>query len=777
MSIKNQSRRALNFIKWLVVPGDYSGVEPNDVVASRKRKTRAVIFITTVIFISMTIFVLLWENSGGSTPLVNDLAVALILNLGVILLIALALLVARNLAKLYIERRGKIAGSMFQTKLVISFLLMTLIPTALLFFVASELIGATVDNWINTKVESTLRESLEVADSLYRQSEEKVRANAAYLSGLAGRRGLLKPESISDLNRVLRQKLREYNVDLIQAYNEDFELIAVAARPKTEASYNLDDKPDILARVAFGETITDFHDLQEGKMVVSLAPVKTDRSSGQAKGVMLVAKQVTKRLIEKAQSITNAFEDYKQLTLKKELIKSSYQVTLAIVALVLLFSAIWIGFYLAKSITVPLKTLSEATEKISKGDLDVKIDLPAGSDEVGQLVSAFNTMTDDLKTTQKRFKQANRDLTESNIELHHWGQYIEAVLDNVAGGVISIDKSGSVTTINDSAARMFGLKPDDARGKNYRKLFDTILLDPIKRMVREIHKMGTDTMEREFNVKLGGELRTLKVNISVLQDHDGQYMGTVFVFDDLTEVIAAQRSIAWREMARVMAHEIKNPLTPIQLNAQRMRLKYAKKTPDFPKVFDDATNTIIQEVDELKKLVDKFTKAAHLADGGQPDTQLKDVKMLELSPEPNMLHDIIYEVLRLYKGTRPGISLLTDLDPSVQLVNIDAGQIKRVFINLVENAIDAINGGGEITIRTKKLAQQEKVQIEVADTGRGVSEEVRKSLFTPYFSTKPDGAGLGLAIVNRVIEDHGGSIEAMENKPKGTVFKIELPIE
>ncbi len=776
MNLKGKLRRAGSLLKWLVVPGVYDDLDPNDIMVRRKRKARAIVIGVMILLVIMTVTVIIFQSSGVEAPILDDLAVALVLNVGVILLIALGLLVVRNLVKLYMERRGKVAGAKFQTKLVVSFLAMTLIPTLLLFAVASELISDTVDNWLNARIDTTLKNSLQVAESLYLESEAETKANAVYLSGLIERRRLLNPNASENLDRLLRRKIEEYSVDLIQVYSKDFELAAESTKEGTEVAFSLDDEPDILSKVAQGETVTDIQDQPEASIVVSLVPIPDGKNSNKVKGSVVVVKEISKRLIEKVHAITAAYEDYKQLTLRKEIIKASYQVTLALVALVLVFSAIWIGFYMAKGITVPLKTLSEATEAISKGDLGVKINLPARNDEVGQLVNAFNKMTSDLRSSNEQLELANRDLMESNIELHHWGQYIEAVLDNVAGGVISIDKSGAVTTINNSAARMFGLNAQEARGKNYRKLFDAALVASIRNMVREISHSKSGTVEKDIDLSLDGKRRTLKMNLSMLEDHDGQYMGTVFVFDDLTDLLAAQRAITWREMARVVAHEIKNPLTPIQLNVQRMRRKYENKAEDFPKVFDDATNTIIQEVHELKRLVENFAKAARLADGASTNTTLKNVKVLELSPEPNMLHDVIYEVLRLYKNASRGITITTDLDPAVQLVNIDAEQIRRVFINLLENAMDAISGDGSIMISTKRVPERSKVIVEVADTGHGVSIAVKESMFTPYFSTKPNGAGLGLAIINRVVEDHGGSVMVSENVPQGAVFTIELPI-
>ena len=417
-----------------------------------------------------------------------------------------------------------------------------------------------------------------------------------------------------------------------------------------------------------------------------------------------------------------------------------------------------------------------ATESVAGGNLDVRVDLPVKNDEVGQLIDAFNKMTLDLKNTREQVERTNRELYESNTELYHRGQYIETVLENVSG-VISIDKSGAVTTINDSAAQMFGVSPDKARGKHYKKLFQPSHLDPIRKAIHDMNEEGSRKIEREISLYLDDQRTILKTSVSILTGHNGQYMGMVFVFDDVTDLVAAQRAIAWREMARTITHEIKNPLTPIRLNAQRMRRKFEQKSGDFPKILDDATNVIIEEVDHLKTLVDKFSRFARQSENEPLGVKNPASDIMEPNPEPTMLHDIIFEIIKLYRDTSQEITLTTDLDPSVHLVRIDAGQMRRVIINLVENAISAVEGSGEITIRTKADYTEGKIILEVADTGHGVSESIREEIFRPYFSTRQNGTGLGLAIVSRVIADHGGRIYVRDNEEKGTVFSIELALE
>tara|TARA_B100000959_G_scaffold21478_1_gene20744 strand:- start:154759 stop:157101 length:2343 start_codon:yes stop_codon:yes gene_type:complete len=777
MNIKHQMNRALNFAKWLVLPGDYRDEKPDSIINIRKRKTRYVMLAGFVLFIVLFMATLFLSESEINTPISNNILVAISLNFGLILVLVLLLLVARNIIKLYFERRGGIAGSRFQARLVIAFLSLTLIPSILVFTVASELLSDTIDKWINSPIEQTLHESVAVAEALYKNSEKQTMSYAAYVAGLIHRGKLLNPDAREVLKREIQKKTFEYDVDVIQVYNSDFEIIEEARKDNAFfVNFDLRTELNMLAKVAMGEAVSSIEDVREENHVVSMVPIliRPKGKPSHVLGVVVVIKTVSRRLLEKVQGILEAFQDYKQLRIKKEMIKDSYQLTLATVALVLVFSSIWFGFYIAKGITVPLKLLAEATEAVAKGNLDIQIDLPNKGDEAAQLVGAFNKMTLDLKNSKEQVERINVELSESNTELYHWGQYVEAILENVGGGIFSLDKLGVVTTINESAAHMFGIEQDKSRGQNFNTMLEPKYLSPVRNVVREMSEQGEKTIVREINLLIDNKKRILKAGGSVLTDHLGQYVGMVFVFDDITDLIGAQRTIAWREMARAIAHEIKNPLTPIQLNTQRLRRKYEQNAADFPKALDDATNIIIQEVEQLKALVDKFRQFSESPESYSGPLDPGESITLGLRPEPTMLHDIIFEVVKLYQNTRQNLLIETELDSAIQLVTIDAEQFRRALINLVENAMDSIGEGGLIIIRTIYDSARDKVVIEVIDNGHGVSEKDKEKIFQSYFSTKAQGTGLGLAIASQVVVDHGGTIKVSDNKPTGAVFTIEL---
>jgi two-component system nitrogen regulation sensor histidine kinase NtrY len=753
--------------KWIFIPGEYEGLSPQSVTAIRKRRRLFVFLGGAALFVLLTILTIRWQEPTLGGGFYGGLAAALALNLLAMLLLILLIQVGRNVVKLYL------AGSRFQTKLVVAFISLTFIPTILMFAVASELLSDTVDRWINFKIERTLAQSLAVAEAMYQNTQEEMRAKAVILAEVLENRALLRPENRTSLTTLIRMKIREYNADMIQVYNADYELTTLATGASKEIFFfDLRAKQDNLAKVAMGEAVAYVEDTGGRNMAISVSPVRSERFGGPPQGAVVVVRLVSKSLIDKVHGIVAAFQDYKQLSLRKEMIKLSYQITLLLVAGVVVFSAIWFGMYIAKGITVPLELLSGATVEVAKGNLDVRIELPSKDDEVGKLVKAFNVMTLDLRNFKDQIERKNRELSESNIELYRWGKYIEAVLENV-GGVISIDRTGLITTINDSAAKIFGAPPAQAKGRNYKKALNPAYLGPIRKVIRELAKSGGKNIEREIMFEFGGSRKILKTNVSILTGHDGQYMGMVFVFDDVTALIQAQRAVAWREMARQIAHEIKNPLTPIQLNAQRMRRKFGQNAPDFPKVLDDATNVIIQEVEQLKALVDRFSRFAKQAEVDLPGLAGPE-DALGSKREIADIHAIIRDVVKLYEDTSPGVELKTDLDPAVRPARMDPEQMRRALINLVENALVAVSGQGRITVRTRAMKDQGKIAVELEDTGSGVHPKLKEKIFMPYFSTKENGTGLGLAIVSRVVEDHGGRIYVRDNKPRGSVFTIEL---
>ncbi len=722
----------------------------------KRKRTRWIIFGILLLLIVLTSVEVYIQQSHVSTPIASNIAVLLLVNINIILLSALVLIVGKNLVKLYLDRKWKIIGARFRTKLVLSFAVLTFVPSLLLFLVASGLLTNSINNWFNQQIENSLKGSLDVAEGYYAGSGKNILLYANMLNELFLEKNMTAKENLQYLKNTVLKKRVDYKVDGILIFDSNLNIVAESIETPLKEKILNDKLTPLLQKALSGEDVSEIILIDNKNLVVGVSPIK---SSQNIAGITVVSWFISKDMVNKIGNIVNAFEEYKQLKLLKYPIKLSYEITLLLITLLILFSAIWFGFYLAKGITVPIKELAEATKSVAEGNLDFKITAKA-NDEIGMLVESFNQMTSDLKEGKLAIEKANEELKETNIELEQRKGYMETVLENIATGVISVDSHGKVSTINEAASKILNIQAKKVKGEPYKKAFDASYLDPVRAMIKVMNEARRESANGQIQIIVSGRLITLLVNVTALKNTEGKYLGMVIVFDDLTELIKAQKTAAWREVARGIAHEIKNPLTPIQLNTQRLKKKFKEGSSDFTEVFDESTDVIIQEVEGLKKLVDEFSKFA---------------RMPEPNPKPYKLHRIIDDTLSLYKDIRKGIKFLINYDPKIDIINVDHEQFKRVFINLIENSIDAVNGNGIIEIDTSLTKDSKTVRIEVKDNGIGIPDENKDKLFLPYFSTKKKGSGLGLAIANRIVVDHSGIIRIEDNQPRGAKFIIELP--
>jgi two-component system nitrogen regulation sensor histidine kinase NtrY len=349
-----------------------------------------------------------------------------------------------------------------------------------------------------------------------------------------------------------------------------------------------------------------------------------------------------------------------------------------------------------------------------------------------------------------------------NDQLEQRRKYIEIILKNVNAGIITLDRSGKVITINETAVALFGLREEDCLNKNYREIFTSELIRKIRFFLRSQERTRQNLESREIELSLPDRNVHLAINFTRLNDEQNSYIGMLIIINDLTEIINAQKAVAWREVARRIAHEIKNPLTPIALSAERIQRKYASLLQEGDAVLSNCTSTIIKQVSALKQLVNEFSNFA---------------RMPQAKPTMQDLNEIISETLNLYRHARPDCNFSFHPDDNLVPFLFDQEQMKRVMTNLVDNSLAAIKsvGGDTITITTKLDKSLQIVIIEICDTGLGISKQDKSKLFEPYFSTKKAGMGLGLAIVKTIVQDHRGFIRVKDNHPRGTCFIIELP--
>ena len=752
----------------------------------RKRELFIIIGLGLLVF-GVTYQMLHLPQLSSQVGIGSNILLFSIININLILLVLLIFLVVRNLVKLLFERKRRVMGTRLRTKLVVAFVSLSLVPTVLLFITAVIFITRSVENWFNVQVESSLQGSLEVAQAYYRDLAK----NTIHYSREVGRLASTERGSKA-LEALLEKKRSEYNLAWIGMISPSGKVVVESTDPAL--TYKLEGLPqDAVQEVLKGKEMSKVTPYMGGGEIIwggsplykeyKLAKQKKVRAGylsnpfyedyGEFRGSQLYDAQgiiggvmvgyyVPQNLVAKMEDISQAFVDYRHSKLLKKPLTTNYIIIFLLITLVIIFSATWFGFRLAKELTVPIMELVDGTRRVASGDLDFHLSLEA-ADEIGTLVSAFNKMTHDLKTSKVQIEESTRALQRTTLEREQRRKYMEIVLENVTAGVISLDKEGRITTVNKSAERMLDLQAKDILGENYRKVLQPEYRRLVRELIKEINTTRSESIQKQMEVALQDKVFTVRASVNILRDEQGEYLGMVAVFDDLTHLIKMQRLSAWREVARRIAHEIKNPLTPIQLSAQRIYKRYRNKIDGDAGIFEECTNTIIHQVTELKNLVNEFSNFA---------------RMPAVNPTPNDLNEIISSSIVLFKEAHRDISFHFFPDPALPVFKVDRDQMKRVFINILDNAVAAVDGGGVIEIEVKYDAALQMVTLEVRDNGCGVPDEDKPKLFEPYFSTKKSGTGtgLGLAIVNAIVSDHNGYIRVRDNHPKGTKFIIDLPL-
>jgi two-component system nitrogen regulation sensor histidine kinase NtrY len=714
--------------------------------------------------LTLSITVLLFKGMEGPTLISSNILVLTLININIILVTLLVLLLSRNLIKLYFERRRKLLGSRFRAKLIAAFVGLALIPSILLFIVASGLLTSSIENWFSVQVERSLDDALQVAQSFYQKAEEKSLRQGGTLAVLLSESPqigdpadrALPRETARELLRLLARHREEQQLTSIGLYNARFQEWAKTVDPSIPESRYVHASADLFEKASSGKPFTVIRATEMGDLVRGITPVRS--ADGAIRAYLVVDTLVPQSLVNKMEEITKSFEDYKQLQAFKNPIKGSYILSFFIIVLLIIFSATWFGFYLARGITVPIQRLAEGTEAIAKGDLDFRIDV-AASDEIGTLVDSFNKMTGDLRQSKDSLIATNRELEERRA-------YIEQVLQTIATGVISINGKDEITTFNRSAERILGVRAEEALGEDFATFLTAKKLAPLAALIEQRRSSPKEFLEEKAQIETPTSVLTLHIILTPLQGSEQGPGGLVMVFDDLSELLRAQKVAAWQEVARRIAHEIKNPLTPIQLSAQRLRKHFLESSrewrvpEEFRKLFDESTQIIVSEVNGLKTLVDEFSNYA---------------RMPSPRPSPQDINAVLREVAVLYQGAHKDLEVTGSFAESAPRIQADRDQMRRVFVNLFENAVEAMNHKGKIRIATFHDPVRRIYRAEISDEGVGIPPEDIDKLFLPYFSKKRSGTGLGLAIVNRIVSDHNGQIRVKPNAPRGTTFVIELP--
>jgi two-component system nitrogen regulation sensor histidine kinase NtrY len=719
--------------------------------------------------VAMTV---LADQSAEMNPDFLTEVVVYALSAGVLMmLIALLFVLARNIVKLVVERRRGLPFSRFRAKLVLALLGLTIVPSLLVLLVGGQLIRNSTARWFAEPVETILKSANDVAVAYYAERQAEVAGHAARIAGIVPLDALRAGE-VGPIRRAIETDVRQGRLALVEVYQLPAgakpRLIVAVESPGLARIRNRGSADRLAARVAAGSSDVTAHDALDGGGDLVRAGHLVPGDPGTAAGVVIASDLLAGALADHSRRITEAYQGYAQLLVMKPALEGVYLSIFLMMTLMILISATWIGMYLAKRITRPIQLLAAGAREIGAGRLDHRIE-PETRDEFGSLVEAFNAMAGELAASQRKLERSRLDLEHKHLEVEERRRYIETVLERIATGVVSIGPEGQIETVNSAAVRLLGVDAG-VTGRQAAEVFDRDDLRPLQQIVHRAQTPSSQPAVQEIALTREGREVHLTAAATLLQAEGSAPAGTVLVFDDVTPLIRTQRVAAWRDVARRLAHEIKNPLTPIQLSAERLRRQFAGAPPNARAFIEECTSTIVTEVDSLKQLVDEFAQFA---------------RMPAPKAVPTDLNGVLSETAALYSGLFKEIVLERHFADRLPLVRIDTEQIRRVIINLIDNAVEALGGAAAgrrpdgalptIHLATQHDAVNGVVRITVSDNGPGIPSEDRDKLFMPYYSTKRRGSGLGLAIVRRIIAEHGGAIDVTDGVPSGTIFTIELP--
>ncbi|PIE75387.1 MAG: hypothetical protein CSA18_00100 [Deltaproteobacteria bacterium] len=686
-----------------------------------KKNLKKIIFlIITIVFLSIANLVLIKKEPSIGIPV--SILVYFIININFILLLILIFLILRSLVKSYYERRLS-PGSKIKNRLLIAFIMITLIPNIMLFISSVSFINSSIAYWFNAPVEQALTNSLEIGRNYLKYIEKNHRI---FISRII--------QDIKTQNhKQLGEKIKESSFDFIEIYNEKGKrkiLITDKGQIPVTKIQNIEKFP-----------VTMINEYKNKKIIKTIIK----KNSGFISTGIIADSDLFTRI----KKITKGYDEYKQIKLMRNSVKTTYILALFVVSFLVIFSAIWFAFYFSKTITDPVIELVNATKKISDGDLDVKIE-PRTNDETGTLVSAFNSMTAELKG-------AKETLQKRNEELKNRARYIETILRNISTGVIAVDSKGIITAANPFFGKIFMKDPAFLQGKFYKD----VLPEKYCELASRYMDSGSQKNEEDipFQLQDKKDPKNLLLKFSSIYDENGVSIGMVTACKDVTELEKAQRMAAWREVARQIAHEVKNPLTPLSLAAQRLQKKFPELSEN--NIFNECTNTIVKYVEIIKILVNEF------ADYARFPSPTKSLCRFE---------EILDTIIPLHREKYPDINFKINYPSDIPLISIDKRQISQALINLIDNAAAAMNNNGIINLCVSYLKNKKILRINLSDSGPGVNEDKKQRLFEPYFSTKKSGTGLGLTIVNSIISSHGGSIKIDGNELGGASFIIDLPV-
>ena len=712
-----------------------------------------------VVLLLLLIVLVLFSMQKGFSVLEHSgsqLMVFVAINVNIVLLAIVFYLIARNLLKLSYERRRHVLGVNLKTKLITSFIILSL-PAMGFHLFASYFIATNLESWLKGQQESVIQSAQNVSDAYHQNLRKTMELQhliwANYIIKSKGKLSTIKP-----LKNV------EANVSI---YSEDQELLDQWMQNEISQTYWTAPSLNEWYQIKSNKQIWFTKELEDRIIYRHITPVSYENKQLFLE-IFYPASPYSSNAISE---IISQGHNTRFLTESEDLVRGYYLIIFLLMTLFIIFVATWLAFYLARGFVQPIEDLALATQRVSEGELGFQVKLQGPLDkDFALLMKSFNSMSRDLLEHQIALNKTTSNLQDSHRTLESQIRFVELVLENITTGVMSLDVEGHIEILNHSAKQMLQLKPGVDTGRHYRDVLEEESLQQFEEMVEQIKADKERSISQNLIVHKKDGPVEVSATLLVLQNSEGQSAGMVCVYNNITEIQRLQRARAWREVARRIAHEIKNPLTPIQLSAERINRKYAGEVSDDV-ALHQSTQTIINEVQHLKRMVSEFSNFA---------------KIPESNPQISDLNQIIMNALHLFHENLPArISLTTDLSKSLPQLPLDSEQIRRVIINLVDNSISSIEkkgtlsrifNQGKIIIRTRHVPDLNIICMDVEDNGTGIAPEISDQLFEPYTTTKEHGTGLGLTIVSQTISDHNGFTRFRNLETGGVCFTIELPV-
>ncbi|MCX5808787.1 MAG: ATP-binding protein [Proteobacteria bacterium] len=671
-------------------------------------------------------------------PIEENKLIVIVLNINLLLILLLIFLITRTLFKAYIEKKRGIWGSGLKTKLTVTMLIISIVPSFTLSILATGFFHISMDKWFGQKIEDTMDSALILSHYYYDDLFQRYEKTGKLLAGNIDKRKLLEKEK--ELNTYLRS-------DRYAKLNEYFSVhdlsgnVVVSNLPQGIDS-RLSGK--IEAALKKDNIIREVIPIKDGEIIVAGTRIPDEYGNTQA--ILFTGDILKIQSTARIKEITSTHKEFKESRAFKKILKYSFYIPLSLITVMTIFFCVWVGIKMATEITIPIERVKEGVSIIAQGKFDVNLE-DRGKDEIGTLVSAFNSMAKELKVTKDEIEAKRR--------------YMEIILDNVTTGIISTDKRGDILFLNKAAQNILGVEKETLEGTPLKEVLGGDFKKYMKSFLKEARGTGDGSVTKYMRLNLQKDIKYIRASLTILKDDTNKTEGFIITFDDITHVVRAEKLATWREVAKKLTHEIKNPLTPIILSAERIRRRLLARMTDSDKeILDETTSVIIKSVGDIKGIVNELTKLTH----SSQTMIIEDI------------NSVLEETISIYKNLYHNITFRFE-QSLIPIFRMDRDGIKRAMINLITNSAKAINNKeGIITISTKFDADKGVGIIVIADNGSGVADEDKGKVFDPYFTRDKDGMGLGLAIVHSIILEHHGRIYVEDNIPEGAKFIIELPV-